>query len=137
MQEGYGLHVPCTFMVLPSAQQQVCHMCLLPPVFSATNKFSVHWHYYPNGTLAQGTLSTWITKCLSTFHIYTSQDLEACPHIIILQCHSPHSHMLPAPVMTPFLLVTKLNTLLYNMGWHLADATPQHMMLDMGFVHSL
>ena len=112
-------------------------VCACPLFFSFfTNKFSAYWHRYPDGTLARGTLSTWVTKCPSTFHIYTPLDLEACPHVVIL-CRKPHSHAPPAPVKTPPPLVTELNKLLCDMGWRLADATPRRLMLDTGFVHGL
>ena len=115
-------------------------MCLFPPLFLFANKFSVYWHRHPDGTLARGTFKlstvTWVTKCPSTFHIYTPQDLEACPHVVIL-CRNPHSHTPPAPVKTLPPLVTELNRLLCDMGWRLADATPRRLMLDTVFVIGL
>jgi hypothetical protein len=118
----------------PNSKSVICP-CF--PLFSFfANKFSAYWHRYPDCTLARGTLSTWVTKCPSTFHIYTPQDLEACPRAIIL-CRNSHLHAPPAPVKTPPPLITELNKLLSDMGWRLADATPWRLMLDTVFVHGL
>ncbi|KAH0831831.1 hypothetical protein J3R83DRAFT_12681 [Lanmaoa asiatica] len=136
MQEGYGPRVPCTFTAPPSAQKQVCRMYLHFPLLIIADTPPAHWHRYPDGSLTQGVLLPWVTKCKATFHIYVPNDLHACPRIVVV-CRSPHSHVPPAPAKTPPPLVADLHRLLYDMGWRLADATPRRIMLDSGFIHGL
>ncbi|KAF8158165.1 hypothetical protein B0H34DRAFT_674626 [Crassisporium funariophilum] len=49
----------------------------------------------------------------------------------------PHTHIDPFPVKTPPSILTIFSSLLLNMGWRLADATPRNIMLDSGFMNGL
>lgn len=109
----------------------ICIVCIV------ANLTSVHWHCYSDRSLTRGVLISWVKKCKVRFHIYTPHDLHACPCIIVAFCQNPHTHAPPAPVKLLLVLQNELSRLLHDMGWHLADTTPQQIMLDSGFIHRL
>ncbi|KAG2116152.1 hypothetical protein DEU56DRAFT_748432 [Suillus clintonianus] len=118
-QDGYGPLIPCRFVASPSEQKQLSH-----------------WHRFSDGTLARGTLLKWEHHCTAKFDIYVPEDLPACPQVVVI-CHNPHSHPPPAPVKTPPSLVNLFLSLLLDMDWQLADATPRRIVLDSGFMKGL
>lgn len=50
---------------------------------------------------------------------------------------NPHSHPPPLPVKTPTTLVSVLKSLLRDLDWKLADATPRRIILDSAFISGL
>lgn len=60
-------------------------------------------------------------------------DLADCPQVVVVS-RNPHSHPPPLPVKTPFALVQLFQSLLRQLEWKLADATPRRIMLDSGFM---
>jgi len=95
-----------------------------------------HWHRMCDGQLARGVLLKWDHQCTAKFDIYMPEDLAACSQVVVI-CRNPHSHALPAPVKTPPSLVNLFQSLLLDMDWRLADATPRRIMLDSGFMKGL
>ncbi|KIK44261.1 hypothetical protein CY34DRAFT_80290 [Suillus luteus UH-Slu-Lm8-n1] len=98
--------------------------------------FIAHWHRSSDGTLAPGTLLKWEHRCTAKFDIFIPEDLPACPRVVVV-CRNPHSHPPPAPIKTPPLLVNLFRSLLLDMDWQLADATPRRIILDSGFMKGL
>lgn len=98
--------------------------------------FIAHWHRSSNGNLARETLLKWEHHCTAKFDIFIPKDLPACPQIAVI-CRNPHSHPPPAPIKTPPLLVNLFRSLLLDMDWQLADATPRQIVLDSGFMKGL
>ncbi|KAG2742423.1 hypothetical protein P692DRAFT_20821992 [Suillus brevipes Sb2] len=117
---GYGPLVPCNFVALPVEHKQTC----------------AHWHRNSAGMLERGRLLKWEHDCQSQLNIYVPVDLIAVPHIAIM-CRNPHSHPPPAPIKTPILLVDLFRSLLMDMDWELADATPRRILCDSGFMRGL
>ncbi|KAJ7211515.1 hypothetical protein C8J57DRAFT_1440813 [Mycena rebaudengoi] len=74
-------------------------------------------------------------NCAATFDVYTPYDLSDCPRVVII-CRSPHSHPNPHPLKTPPPLMEVFRSLLLELDWKLADATPRKLMLDSGFMAS-
>ncbi|KIJ51672.1 hypothetical protein M422DRAFT_243998 [Sphaerobolus stellatus SS14] len=74
--------------------------------------------------------------CLTHFKFYYPNNLENCPYIAVVSWH-PHSYPKPKPMKTPVLIKGILEELLLGMNWRLADATPQKLNLDSGFLTSL
>ncbi|KAJ7848967.1 hypothetical protein B0H14DRAFT_2582749 [Mycena olivaceomarginata] len=70
-----------------------------------------------------------------TFDVYTPYDLFNCPRVVVI-CRNPHSHPNPDPVKTPPPLLEILRSLLLDLDWKLADATPRKLVLDSGFMNS-
>jgi hypothetical protein len=93
----------------------------------------VHWHRSKSGTLERGVLERTKGNWSATFNIYTPSDLDDCPQIIII-CRNPHSHANADPVKTLPPLLEIFRSLLLDLDWKLADATPQKLMLDSGFI---
>ncbi|KAK7001956.1 hypothetical protein R3P38DRAFT_3326837 [Favolaschia claudopus] len=117
---GYGPLIPCSFTAPPSAQKDLCP----------------YWHRDTAGKLARGVLQRWKHNCLSTFNIYTPYDLVDCPYILII-CQNPHSHPRPSPVKTPPPLLDIFQSLLQDLDWKLADATPRKIVVESGFISGL
>lgn len=113
------MYIYCTAVGAKAALPYVAALSFLIDA----NTPSAHWHRFSDGSLVPGVLLPWVTKCKATFHIYVPDDLHACPRVVVV-CRSLHSHGPPAPAKMPPPLVADLYTLLCNMGWHLADATP-------------
>lgn len=86
--------------------------------------------------LEQGILRRWSNNCPTTYDIYVPQDLSTCPEIIVVSSH-PHSHPPPLPVKTPGVFVVLLRSLLLELNWKLADATPRRILLDSAFMAGL
>ncbi|KAJ7234827.1 hypothetical protein C8J57DRAFT_1531331 [Mycena rebaudengoi] len=118
-QFGYGPRSPCSFAASPSAMKTLCS----------------HWHRSASGTLARGQLQREPKNCAATFDVYTPYDLLDCPRVVII-CRSPHSHPNPHPLKTPPPLMEVFRSLLLELDWKLADATPRKLMLDSGFMAS-
>ncbi|KAJ7754676.1 hypothetical protein DFH07DRAFT_868560 [Mycena maculata] len=119
-QFGYGPLSPCPYTASPSAQKELCP----------------YWHRSELGRLARGILQRHRGNCSATFDIYTPYDLAGCPQVVII-CQGPHSHPDPHPVKTPPPLLEIFRTLLLDLDWKLADATPRQLMVDSGFMGSL
>ncbi|KAJ7306643.1 hypothetical protein DFH08DRAFT_824600 [Mycena albidolilacea] len=81
-----------------------------------------YWHRQ-SGKLARGVLQRERGNCTATFDVYTPYDLYNCPHVVVI-CRNPHSHLNPDPVKTPPPLLEILRSLLLDLDWKLADATP-------------
>ncbi|KAJ7788049.1 hypothetical protein B0H14DRAFT_2398806 [Mycena olivaceomarginata] len=117
-QFGYGPRAPCSFTASPSAQKELCP----------------YWHR-DSGKLARGVLQRTTGNCTAKFDIYTPDDLSDCPFVVVI-CRNPHTHPPPHPVKTPPLLEV-FRSLLLDLDWKLADATPRKLMLDSGFISGL
>ncbi|KAJ7860303.1 hypothetical protein B0H13DRAFT_2569623 [Mycena leptocephala] len=117
-QSGYGPLVPCAFSAPPSARKDLCP----------------YWHRQ-SGKLARGVLQRERGNCTATFDIYTPYNLFDCPRVVVI-CRNPHSHPNPDPVKTPPPLLEILRSLLLDLEWKLADATPRKLVLDSGFMNS-
>ncbi|KAJ7825992.1 hypothetical protein B0H14DRAFT_2368572, partial [Mycena olivaceomarginata] len=117
-RSGYGPLVPCAFSVPPSARKDLCP----------------YWHCQ-SGKLARGVLQRERGNCTATFDVYTPYDLFNCPRVVVI-CRNPHSHPNPGPVKTPPPLLEILRSLLLDLDWKLADATPRKLVLDSGFMNS-
>lgn len=63
-------------------------------------------------------------------------DLRRCPQVVVL-CQGNHSHPPPSPIKTPAPLHDLLQSILLELGWKLADATPRKILLDSGFMNTL
>ncbi|KAJ7857577.1 hypothetical protein B0H13DRAFT_1640899 [Mycena leptocephala] len=96
---------------------------------------SAYWHRQ-SGKLARGVLQREKGNCPATFDIYTPYDLFDCPRVAII-CRNPHSHPNPHPAKTPPALLETFKSLLLDLDWKLADATPRKLMIDSGFMGSL
>ncbi|KAJ7778963.1 hypothetical protein B0H16DRAFT_1838049 [Mycena metata] len=116
-QFGYGPRFPCSFTAPPSARKELCP----------------HWHRSKSGKLERGVLERVKGDCAATFDIYTPYNLEDCPRVVII-CRNPHSHAHPHPVKTPPPLLEVFRSLLLDLDWKLADATPRKLMIDSGFM---
>ncbi|KAG1869710.1 hypothetical protein C8R48DRAFT_597246 [Suillus tomentosus] len=114
---GYGPLVPCDFVALPVEHKQTC----------GGNSA---------GMLECGRLLKWEHDCQSKFDIFVPVNLVAVPRIAIVCCN-PHSHPPSAPIKTPPPLVDLFRSLLMNMDWELADATPGHILCNSGFMRGL
>ncbi|KAF8184741.1 hypothetical protein BJ912DRAFT_852992, partial [Pholiota molesta] len=121
---GYGPLIPCTYTASASAQKALCP----------------YWHRFSSNQLQRGSMERCVDKgekaCQAMFSIYEPNDPSACPFILII-CKGPHTHIDPFPVKTPPSILMILSSLLVNMGWRLADATPRNIMLDSGFMNGL
>lgn len=138
-QRGYGPLAECNFMASPSEQKSTCRefrSTYLPLQSKLLILCSAHWHRASDGFLKKGVLRRWAHNCPTTFDIYTPNNLEECPRVVIVS-RSPHSHPPPLPTKTPPILVSLLKSLLKDLGWKLADATPRRVVLDSAFMHSL
>ncbi|RDB26058.1 hypothetical protein Hypma_006546 [Hypsizygus marmoreus] len=118
--QGYGPLFPCSFSAAPSAQKQLCPF----------------WHRFSDGRLQRGVLDRIQYKCETVFDIFTPYDLTSCPQVVVIS-RNPHSHPPPFPVKTPAPLLDIFSSLLLDMGWKLADATPRKVMIDSGFMSGL
>ncbi|KAJ6554288.1 hypothetical protein B0H19DRAFT_1029451 [Mycena capillaripes] len=118
-QLGYGPRMHCSFSASPSAQKELCP----------------YWHRQ-SGKLARGVLQRVKGNCPTTFDVYTPYDFFHCPHVVVI-CRNPHSHPPPHPVKTPPPLLEIFRSLLLELDWKLADATPRKLMLESGFMANL
>lgn len=96
---------------------------------------TAYWHRFPDGSLRRGVL-TRTSNCASVFDIYTPYNFIECPFIVII-CRNPHSHPRPHPVKTPPKLLSLFSSLLLELDWKLADATPRKIVTDSGFMLGL
>ena len=78
-------------------------------------------------------LYDWARKCQTIYDIFVPNNLADCPQVVVVS-RNPHSHPPPLPVKTPFSLVQLFQSLLLQLKWKLADATPRRIMLDSGFM---
>lgn len=97
---------------------------------------AAHWHRNVDGVLERGRLHKWAHNCQAKFDIYVPIDVVAVPQIVVI-CRNPHSHPPPAPIKTPPPLVNLFRSLLLDMDWELADATPRRIVCDSGFMKGL
>lgn len=74
--------------------------------------------------------------CPASYSIYTPNDFSVCPKVFIV-AKNPHSHPRPFPVKTPPSVLHIFASLLKDMGWKMADATPQKIVIDSGFMDGL
>ncbi|KAF8990580.1 hypothetical protein BDQ17DRAFT_1433679 [Cyathus striatus] len=118
-EKGYGPLVPCMFQASPSEQKQCCP----------------HLHRADSGELRQGILRT-MSKCLVQFSIYTPNDLDTCPFIVIIS-RNLHNHARPLAVKTPPAIKDVFCSMLVDLDWKLADTTPRKLAVDAGFTKSL
>ncbi|KAJ7834333.1 hypothetical protein B0H14DRAFT_2363848 [Mycena olivaceomarginata] len=118
-QFGYGPRAPCSFTASLSAQKELCP----------------YWHR-DSGKLARSVLQRTAGNCTAKFDIYTPDDLSDCPFVVVI-CRNPHTHPPPHPVKTPPPLLDVFRSLLLDLDWKLADATPRKLMLDSGFISGL
>ncbi|KAJ6565296.1 hypothetical protein DFH09DRAFT_919678 [Mycena vulgaris] len=95
-----------------------------------------YWHRAESGKLARGILQRLTSNCSAKFDIYTPYDLSDCPRIVVV-CLNPHSHPDPRPAKTPPPLLEVFRSLLLDLDWKLADATPRKLMIDSGFMAGL
>ncbi|EJD42614.1 hypothetical protein AURDEDRAFT_168425 [Auricularia subglabra TFB-10046 SS5] len=94
-----------------------------------------HWHRDECGKLAPG-LMVRNRDCAARFRIFEPHDVQRHPFVLVV-CTSPHSHQPPERSKTPPLLRDALKTLLVDMRWQLADATPRKIVQDSGFIANL
>ncbi|KAF7969562.1 hypothetical protein HWV62_26919 [Athelia sp. TMB] len=120
LEQGYGPLMACSFMASPSEQKAYCS----------------NWHRNSDGELQQGVLRRWSNSCPTIYDIYVPQDLHACPQVVVVSRH-PHSHPPPLPVKTPGAFVELFKSLLLELDWKLADATPRRILLDSAFMAGL
>ncbi|KAG0704065.1 hypothetical protein DFH29DRAFT_997951 [Suillus ampliporus] len=135
---GYGPLVPCRFAASPVEQKQLCRKYFSPATRSSLIVTSPQ-HIGTcdiDGSLRQGVLQKWAHKCQTTYVIYVPNDLQDCPHVLVIS-HNPHSHPPPMPVKTPPPILRCFESLLLHLEWKLADATPRRIMLDSGFMDGL
>ena len=97
---------------------------------------SAEWHRFPSGILERGQLHRDV-QCNVIFDIYTPNNISATKNQILMVCRNAHNHPPPAPTKTPPLYTEILKSLLLNLGWKLADATPRRCLLDSGFMSNL
>lgn len=71
-----------------------------------------------------------------TYNIYVPDDLYDCLRVLVVSSH-PHSYPPPLPIKTPLQIIHCLESLLLQLNWKLADATPQWLSLDSGFIQGL
>lgn len=95
------------------------------------------WHRFPDGRLDRGELHRDV-KCNTVFEIFTPYPVDLIKNRqILIVCRNPHSHPPPAPVKTPPVYLNILKSILLEMRWKLADATPRRILLDTGFMTKL
>ncbi|KZV83375.1 hypothetical protein EXIGLDRAFT_843006 [Exidia glandulosa HHB12029] len=116
---GYGPLAPCQHTRSCRTQAQLCP----------------DWHRGDDGQLRRGEMKREF-KCTARFRIFEPLDLVAHPCIVVI-CTSPHVHQAPERSMTPPLLRDALESLLCDMRWRLADATPRRIVRDSGFMSNL
>ncbi|KAJ7147499.1 hypothetical protein C8R43DRAFT_1129734 [Mycena crocata] len=75
-------------------------------------------------------------NCNAKFDIYTPYNIFDCPRVVII-CTDTHSHANPPASKTPPPLLEVFRSLLLDLDWKLADATPRKLMVDSGFMGSL
>lgn len=110
--------------------------CILSGLYVLNLYFSAHWHRSADGKLQRGIMKRFPGQCTAKFDIYLPNDLSACPRVLVI-CRNPHSHPPPMPVKTPPPLLDIFTSLLTNMDWKLADATPLKIVLDSNFIYGL
>lgn len=64
------------------------------------------------------------------------EDVAQAPFAVLV-CENPHSHPDPSPVSTPPPYEKGLTTLLYDLGWEAADATPRRLANNPKFLAGL
>ncbi|KAF8576274.1 hypothetical protein K439DRAFT_1367727 [Ramaria rubella] len=93
------------------------------------------WHRDSHGILTRG-IMVHTKKCPAVFEFYYPYNLNSCPYVLLV-CQNPHSHVNPKPSKTPQAVLDVFNSLLEDLGWKLADATPRRIILDSAFVNGL
>ncbi|KAF8587967.1 hypothetical protein K439DRAFT_1652094 [Ramaria rubella] len=86
------------------------------------------WHRDSHRILTRG-IMVHMKKCPAVFEFYYPYNLNSCPYVLLV-CQNPHSH-------TPQAILDVFNSLLKDLGWKLADATPWRIILDSAFVNGL
>ncbi|KAF8582118.1 hypothetical protein K439DRAFT_1511983 [Ramaria rubella] len=117
--EGYGPLAPCRTVAAPREQKVLCPT----------------WHRNSNGVLTQGIMDR-TRSCPAVFKFYYPYNIDRCPNILLV-CRNAHSHANPTPSKTPQAIIDVFNSLLEDLDWKLADATPRQIILDSAFVNSL
>ncbi|KAF8589348.1 hypothetical protein K439DRAFT_1612787 [Ramaria rubella] len=117
--DSYGPLAPCHSVAAPREQKELCPT----------------WHRDSHGILTRG-IMVHTKKCPAVFEFYYPYDLNSCPYVLLV-CRNPHSHVNPKPSKTPQAVLDVFNSLLEDLGWKLADATPQRIILDSAFVNGL
>lgn len=116
-----------------SRNQHVVSVSMSVSIIKGLVYKTAHWHRDSDGELHRGTLRRWAHQCNAKFSIYVPDDLVACPWIVVI-CTNPHSHPPPLPISTPPPILALLKSLLLDLGWRLADATPRKIVLDSAFM---
>ncbi|KZV86821.1 hypothetical protein EXIGLDRAFT_774231 [Exidia glandulosa HHB12029] len=117
---GYGPLAPCNF-VTSVRNQAICS----------------DFHRFPDGSLRRGTLSV-ARGCASKCSVYVpvAAQRSACPFVLVV-CSGPHNHPDPAPTKTPPAIRGLFESMLRDLDWQLADATPRRLMLNGAFLGRL
>lgn len=137
MAHGYHAHLQLRHL---NKRLTVVRLCFSTDSLSLTSGhyflYIANLHRRADYSLGRGTLINCPVKCEAVFDIYVPNDLTTCSRVAVI-CRNPHSHPPPAPLVTPPAIVAIFKTLLFNMDWRLADATPRRIMLDSGFMQGL
>ena len=138
---GIGPLAPCTFAASPVEHKVHCrtytnfiaHVRSNDPTHS-----TAYWHRDENNRLHRGPLllGTADQRCTTVYDIFVPENLHDCPRVLVLSTN-PHNHPPPLPIKTPVQIMDCLESLLLQLEWKLADATPRRLALDSGFMHSL
>ena len=91
------------------------------------------WHQAADGILTWGIMEHAIA-CPTRFEFYYPYNLKTSPSILMV-CRNPHSHSNPTCSKTPDSIVKIFNSLLLQLDWCLADATPRRLLLDSAFMN--
>ncbi|KAG8957771.1 hypothetical protein FRC00_003541 [Tulasnella sp. 408] len=116
---GYGPLAPCQYVGEPRQ----------------TREFCVYWHRDKAGKLRRGELSGTV-KCPSTFTSYVPYDLQKHPKTALITAGA-HIHPPPRRTKTPPIFIDFLNSLLFDLDWRVADATPRRLSTDLQFTTRL
>ena len=138
---GIGPLAPCTFATSPVKHKAHCRMYtnFIIHVLSNDLTYSIaYWHRDEDNRLYRGPLrlSTLDQRCTTTYDIFVPENLHDCPRVLVLSTN-PHNHPPPLPIKTPAQIMDCLESLLLQLEWKLADATPRRLALNSGFMHSL
>ena len=136
---GIGPLAPCMFAASPNEQKTHCRKLFYCCHIQKALILSIaYWHHDANNKLCHSPLlvSPQNEKCAMTYDIFVTADLHDCSYVLILSTN-PHNHPLPLPVKTLPQIVNCLASLLLELDWKLADATPWRLALDSGFILGL
>jgi hypothetical protein len=134
-QFRYSPQAPCSFTDSPSAQKELCCKPNQRCFYFSDSPSSAYWHR-DSGKLACGVFQQSAGNCTAKFDIYTPDDLSDCPFVVVICCN-PHTHLPSHPVKTPPPLLEVFQSLLLDLDWKLADATPRKLTLDSSFISGL